>query len=133
MAIPSTIGTRLEATGKRLCGSHRGWQSKFAELLEISSGSLRNYLSGRVMPGNVLQEKLRNLGADVEWIMTGNSGLHHEVDESLRVYFNAPKGVTEKQRKTYERLAALISKVPPEAADAIEAIVKVYLKGKARG
>jgi repressor LexA len=34
---------------------------------------LNNYLSGQARPGGILQQRLRVLGCDVDWLMTGRS------------------------------------------------------------
>ncbi len=64
-----TVGERLREFGEKLYGK-RG-MSKFAEALEMTPQSLQNYLKTSKKPGNTFQDKLRNLGADVEYIMTG--------------------------------------------------------------
>jgi SOS-response transcriptional repressor LexA len=64
-------GTRLETFAKKLVGSEHGWQTRFAGRLNVSTSYLRAYLSGRNLPGNVVQKKLRALGCDIEWLMTG--------------------------------------------------------------
>lgn len=47
--------------------------SHFARALRISPALLSHYLSGRSKPGNKLQQKLRDLGCDINWLMTGES------------------------------------------------------------
>jgi SOS-response transcriptional repressor LexA len=44
----------------------------FAEALGISSESLHQYLAGKSKPGNKLQTRLRSVGCDIEWLMTGS-------------------------------------------------------------
>jgi len=39
----------------------------------MSSQNLHDYLSGRTNPGNEVQDKLRALGCNIEWLMTGKS------------------------------------------------------------
>ncbi|MGE5354006.1 MAG: helix-turn-helix transcriptional regulator [Acidobacteriota bacterium] len=45
--------------------------AKFAEALGMKPPSLAPYLKGDRTPGHVMQKKLRELGADIEYIMTG--------------------------------------------------------------
>ncbi len=40
---------------------------------------LNLYLSGKSLPGWKLQQRLRELGCDIEWLMTGNSPAKTEV------------------------------------------------------
>lgn len=65
----NTIGDRLREFGETKFGK-RG-MSKLAAALNIPPQSLNNYLKNSQKPGNIMQEKLRNIGADVEYIMTG--------------------------------------------------------------
>lgn len=46
-------------------------EAEFAAALGMSYENLYQYLAGKAKPGNRLQERLRGLGADVEWLMTG--------------------------------------------------------------
>lgn len=45
----------------------------FARALGMRPQEIQMYLSGRSKPGNVLQERLRSIGCNVELIMTGKS------------------------------------------------------------
>lgn len=62
-----TIGDRIKQFAKDKYGSVSGLTREMG----IGVTSLANYINGRSRPGAELQEKLRKLGADVEWIMTG--------------------------------------------------------------
>ena len=104
-------------------------------------GGLSRYFTGDPLPGNTLQAKLRALGADVEYIMTGKSIVDRQkaqreaerLKESIRIHFWAPEGVSEEERKVYERLAEIIAKVPREDAHKVEAIVRAYMKSAIKG
>jgi len=63
------IGERLRKWGLAQYASVNG----FAEALGVGQASLSQYLNGRRIPGNDMQSRLRELGCDVEWIMTGTS------------------------------------------------------------
>lgn len=65
----STTGQRIRDFGEGKFGK-RG-MSKLAEALHISPQALTTYLNNSRIPGHVFQQKLRELGADVEYIMTG--------------------------------------------------------------
>jgi repressor LexA len=43
----------------------------FGRALGLRPQELYRYLSGQIQPGNKLQSKLRDLGCDLEWLMTG--------------------------------------------------------------
>lgn len=62
-----TIGDRLRLFAKVNFGS----TSELARRMGVLPQSLTAYLSNRTIPGNVTQNKLRELGCDVEWLMTG--------------------------------------------------------------
>lgn len=64
-----TIGERIKKFAKEKFGS----VSSLARAMGIKETSLSTYINGRSKPGASIQEKLRNVGANVEWIMTGNN------------------------------------------------------------
>ena len=43
----------------------------FGRALDMRPQELYRYLNGTSKPGNILQVKLRSLGCDIEWLMTG--------------------------------------------------------------
>jgi Fe2+ transport system protein FeoA len=69
----SDISQRLCQFGIQHFGSKRGWKARFAEALEMGAGPLQMYLTGDRTPGNELHERLRKLGCDIEWLMTGKT------------------------------------------------------------
>jgi len=60
------IGLRLREIAHRF-----GGPSALAEKLQISPQQLNDYLTGRRTPGNKMQDRLRTLGCDIEWLMMG--------------------------------------------------------------
>lgn len=66
-----TIPDRLSSYGQFLCGSSHGWKAAFAEKLGITRQHMGALLSGRVRLGGIMQDRLRALGANVDFIMTG--------------------------------------------------------------
>jgi repressor LexA len=64
------ITKRLIEFGQSRFGNERGWRSRFAEALNVQPGHLQSYLMGKT-PGPELHIKLRALGCDIEWLMTG--------------------------------------------------------------
>jgi hypothetical protein len=69
MMKASEISKRLKKWGVEEFGS----LVSFARALGISHQSLHDYTSARTLPGNKMQSRLRELGCDVEWLMTGSS------------------------------------------------------------
>lgn len=63
------IGNRLRDFGKKNFLS----MSAFARAIEMRPQTLNNYLSGEQRPGGILHQRLRALGCDIEWLMTGKS------------------------------------------------------------
>ena len=56
--------------------------TSFATALEMRPQTLNNYLSGNARPGGIIQARLRNLGCNIDWLMTGKEAtidLRHEV------------------------------------------------------
>lgn len=66
-----SITDRLNEFVKNKYGDKHGYKSLFAKDLEISPGQAAQYLSGERIPGNKIHQKLRNIGCDIEWLMTG--------------------------------------------------------------
>jgi len=48
--------------------------------LKITPQQMNDYLSGRRMPGNKMQNKLRDLGCDIVWLMYGEIHLENELN-----------------------------------------------------
>jgi transcriptional regulator with XRE-family HTH domain len=46
---------------------------EFAKALEMRPQTLNNYLSGQARPGGILQDRLRQLGCDIAWLMYGET------------------------------------------------------------
>lgn len=67
MKSEEEIGQRLRQWGVDKFGN----LTEFASQLGISASNLSQYLSGKSMPGNKMQERLRKLGCDITWLMTG--------------------------------------------------------------
>ncbi len=68
MVKAGEISKRLKKWGLEEFGSLVG----FARALGISQQSLYDYTSSRTLPGNKMQSRLRQLGCNVEWLMTGS-------------------------------------------------------------
>lgn len=66
-----SIGERLNEFAVKRHGSKHGYKTLFAKELGMTSNTLSHYLNDKLLPGNGLQQKLRELGCDIEWLMTG--------------------------------------------------------------
>jgi transcriptional regulator with XRE-family HTH domain len=69
MSENEKIGARLREFGEKRYGT----MAAFSRALHIDPQALNQYLTGFTKPGNVLQDRLRKIGADVEWIITGST------------------------------------------------------------
>lgn len=65
-----TTGDRLQKFAKERYGSVSGLTRE----LGMGVTALSAYIKNRSKPGHELQEKLRNAGCDIEWLMTGREG-----------------------------------------------------------
>jgi transcriptional regulator with XRE-family HTH domain len=75
------IGHRLREFGL----SHFPSLGAFAKALGISQPQLSNYLVGGRTPGNRMQERVRNLGCDLTWLMTGRT--QEELEKASKSFF----------------------------------------------
>lgn len=67
MDKPKQISRRLKTWGLEQFGSF----VKFARAPGITQQTLNDYTSARILPGIKMQDRLRKVGCDVEWLMTG--------------------------------------------------------------
>lgn len=65
--IMETIGDRLEQFAKIKFGS----KVELAKALGMTPQALTAYYQNRTKPGLVIQNKLREVGCDIEWLITG--------------------------------------------------------------
>lgn len=68
----NSTGERLLLFAQKKTGKKHGAQKELAEMLGISTPTLSPYIKGHIKPGNEMQEKLRSIGCDIEWLMTGH-------------------------------------------------------------
>lgn len=65
--MSETTGDRLKLFAIRNFGT----VTALCEALNMTPQGLYAYISNRSKPGSALQEKLRAVGCDIEWLMTG--------------------------------------------------------------
>jgi transcriptional regulator with XRE-family HTH domain len=49
---------------------------ELATAMRVSPSTLSQYTTGKCVPGNLMQKRLRELGCDIEWLITGESVTH---------------------------------------------------------
>ena len=121
------IGTRFEEWGKRQFGGERGWLKKCADSLGLDSSSLKKYLKGQVVPASRMQEKLRALGCDIEWLMTGREAKEdigsHEVG-TVGVAYSAEPGADIPAAEDMGRFMATYLRLSANERDTIKKLVE---------
>lgn len=81
-----------------------GTVGEFAKALYVVSEGVSPYLSGKARPGNKMQEKLRALGCDITWLMTGETTAEIQRKFDLRTERLIEKGLT---KEDYAMIAML--------------------------
>lgn len=121
MDSENQIGQRLrqwlDSTGKT--------QKEIAELIGSSQVLISRLLSGARRPGRDIQERLKEIGADIDWIMTGRKEVKEEgyKGELLAKYFIPNvKGLVKlkvETEKTNEGFEIRVYELYPHAKDII--------------
>ncbi len=106
----------------------------FARDLRVSQAYIYQYLNGHKTPGIEMHERLRKLGADVEWIMTGNKAEEQQKERTRKaevaIAFHAPGAMSEEQRKAIQKMIDELAALPPGQVDRAREIVKAAFKKK---
>ena len=76
----STVGDRLRLFGKEKFKT----MTTFAAALKMKPQALNVYLVGQSLPGNTMQAKLRKMGCDINWLITGERILKESEDKRSR-------------------------------------------------
>jgi len=126
----ANIIRRFEEFGESICGNKHGWKKQFAEKLGIIQQNLTSILNGSAPIGGILQQRLRDLGADVDYIMTGRHKTEEKDDTVIR--FHTPKGVapSDELRARAQRIVQMIMDHPNADSALIERLTKEILSGK---
>jgi transcriptional regulator with XRE-family HTH domain len=126
------IGARLRSFAE---GRYKSMVA-FAESLGVSASQINDYLSGRRTPGNTMQSRLRDLGCDIEWLMTGKRSIRYRdsqktpaVGESL-YELSSVTPLTAQQRKKFERLARRLRKLSAKDLDKVDELLGLFFKDK---
>jgi transcriptional regulator with XRE-family HTH domain len=123
MAKNEEISLRLREFMK----DHYPSVNEFSAALGMSQPSVSSYLNGTHTPGNKVQERLRSLGCDIEWLMTGKlKGEQKQKKETLISYSGTP---SPEVKKRIQRLAEWMSNANEEDTKMLEQIARKILKG----
>lgn len=116
---------RFEEFGKHLCGDKHGWKKKFADSLGVMPQQLNNMLTGSVNIGGIIQARLRDLGADVDYIMTGIN--REGTTEALgrRIQYEMPGHLTADDGEKIKKLLDEMGKVSSDDPDIIEKMITI--------
>lgn len=121
------IGQRLKDFGL----SHYPSLKAFAEALDVPQSTLSNYLAGDRTPGNKLQSKLRDLGCDIEWLMTGKKGTDGKGKKpEAFVAFHAPDGIDPEVKKVIQKMIDDLSEMEYGDVERAREIVRAAFKKK---
>lgn len=103
MSARTEIGGRLRQFGL----SKFNTMAEFARELKITPQQLNHYLSGRILPGNKMEQKLHEMGCDIIWLEHGAT--KKEMDErfSDMVSRLSKSDVTEEEKKILTILRGL--------------------------
>ena len=130
MADTSTgIIQRFEAFGHSLFGDQHGWKKKYADALDIAPAQMSSMLNGTIPIGGTIQSRLRELGADVEYILTGKTASAVASDKEIRTHYSG--NPTEELKQRVELLGNWILSYGQDADPAyIGFVTQKILEGK---
>lgn len=127
---PNEIGQRLRQWGSSRFPS----QAAFARALGLVPQNLTPYLNGITLPGNTIQAKLREIGCDIEWLMTGKTGYgskkHSAAAVRERYEDYIPKNLPEKTRKQIKQMCEELSKLDATEIDRAREIIRTIFGTK---
>ena len=126
MTKHTEIGNRLREFGSK----NYSTMSDFAKALEMRPQTLNNYLSGSSRPGGILQGRLRALGCDIEWLMTGKVAAENADGPRKVIRYHADGPVTLELQKRAERIVQKFIDHPTADMALIEKIIDDLLDGK---
>lgn len=130
MSKPNDIGLRMRTFGEKNFPS----MAAYARALGMRPQTLNNYLAGQARPGNVMQARLREIGCDIEWLMTGKS-IHESKKHSAaavreRYEDYIPKDLPEKTRKQLKQMCEELSKLDATEIDRAREIIRTIFGTK---
>jgi transcriptional regulator with XRE-family HTH domain len=128
MTDTAKIGVRIREFGLSRFSNLKA----FAEALGIPQSTLSNYMSGAIRPGNKMQARLRELGCDIEWLMTGDKGggTKKKSETEAFVAFHAPAGLSKEMREAMQKIVDGLSELEPGQIDQARRIIKEAFRKK---
>jgi transcriptional regulator with XRE-family HTH domain len=122
---PNEIGQRLRQWSATQFPS----LAAFARALGWIPQNLTPYLNGTILPGNALQAKLRKLGCDIEWLMTGKTTYEGKRNPGGNLSeppagYDLPADL--KERKEMFQLIKALNKLKKADRDKVVKIVRTF-------
>jgi len=102
-----TIGEKLRFFAENYIGS----VSKLAELLDMKPPSLYVYLNNESIPGGDILRKLKDLGCDINWLLTDDDKPPPETLESLQARLKQLEEENARLRDSIGRILLLAQEV----------------------
>ncbi len=119
--------------GQQLFGSEHGWKSRYAEALKISDKQLSNILSQRSPVGPAIRERLRFLGCDIDWLLTGKSAIPNVVREPISIWESRSGHITEQEKKELDKfIQELLAEADEANRKSAMDVARVILKKSKR-
>jgi transcriptional regulator with XRE-family HTH domain len=99
--------------------------AQFATALELMPESLDNYLNGKIRPGIILQRRLREVGCNLDYIMTGKTSEPQnsqwmDFGDGARVHICPPQKPTPELRLKFQGIIDWMRDNPNADKDALE-------------
>lgn len=125
------IATRLRSWGLSRYQSLKS----FAVALQMSQPSLSSYVNAKRRPGVDIQSKLRALGCDIEWLMTGREqssqgGVSVSVIKEPGGIYGSLNDLPSKTRTQIEQLVHELSALDTDDVEKVREIVRMCFPQK---
>ncbi len=101
-----TIGEKI-----RIFAEKKGFSlTLLAELLGMKPQSLQVYISGKSLPGSEILQKFRDLGCDINWLLSDSPDPPPETNQLLQARIQQLEEENQRLRDSISQLALLIEK-----------------------
>jgi len=93
---------RIVARPHAICEAwYENRPTKFAKALEMSYENLRQYLTGKSIPGNRMQAQLRRIGVDPAWVLYGTGEAPVKGHPDLSVALTTPGAIKRRRHSGF--------------------------------
>jgi transcriptional regulator with XRE-family HTH domain len=99
----------------------------FATALGMGQPSVSSYLNGSRTPGNKMQERLRELGCNIDWLMTGKTTTENKVPDDTIIRFYAKEPPSPEQLARMQRIVQMMVDNPDANNELLEKLAKDIL------